>query len=104
MRHESTPDAALLMPTSAKEPFRRDDPHFQPAKNPAADPPFLQKTAKPDRGKREPKLARTTFATSRLLDFASEKELIAQTGHDVDDWPLVIVKELVDNALDACEE
>ena len=49
-------------------------------------------------------LQRTTFSTSRLLDFASEKELIAQTGHAVDDWPLVIVKELVDNAIDACEE
>ena len=52
----------------------------------------------------EPRLDRTTFTTSRLLDFCSEKELTAQTGHDVDDWPLVIVKELVDNALDACEE
>ena len=27
------------------------------------------------------KLHRTTFRTSRLLDFASQKELIAQTGH-----------------------
>ena len=52
----------------------------------------------------EPRLDRTTFTTSRLLDFCSEKELTAQTGHAVDDWPLVIVKELVDNALDACEE
>ena len=49
-------------------------------------------------------LARTTFSTSRLLDFASAKELTAQTGHAVDEWPLVIVKELLDNALDACEE
>ena len=48
-------------------------------------------------------LNRTTFRTSRLLDFASEKELIAQTGHQRT-WPLVILKELVDNALDACEE
>ena len=43
-------------------------------------------------------LQRTTFSTSRLLDFASAKELTAQTGHAVDDWPLVIVKELLDNA------
>jgi DNA topoisomerase VI subunit B len=50
-----------------------------------------------------PKLDRATFQTSRLLDFCSEKELIAQTGHKIDDWPLVILKELVDNALDACE-
>ena len=32
------------------------------------------------------------------------KELTAQTGHEVGEWPLVIVKELFDNALDACEE
>ena len=49
-------------------------------------------------------LERTTFRTSRLLDFCSEKELIAQTGHRPEAWPLVVVKELVDNALDACEE
>lgn len=49
-------------------------------------------------------LQRTTLRTSRLLDFASEKELIAQTGHRPEHWPLVILKELVDNALDACEE
>lgn len=50
------------------------------------------------------KLGRATFRTSRLLDFASEKELTAQTGHPSSEWPLVIIKELVDNALDACEE
>ena len=49
-------------------------------------------------------LYRCTFRTSRLLDFASEKELVAQTGHQREDWPLVILKELVDNALDAGEE
>jgi DNA topoisomerase VI subunit B len=47
---------------------------------------------------------RTTFATSRLLEFCSAKELTAQTGHEPADWPLVVIKELVDNALDACEE
>jgi DNA topoisomerase VI subunit B len=49
-------------------------------------------------------LNRTTFTTSRLLDFASEKELVAQTGHRREQWPLLIVKELVDNAIDAAEE
>ena len=49
-------------------------------------------------------LERTTFRTSRLLDFCSRKELVAQTGHEPDAWPLVVLKELVDNALDACEE
>ena len=49
-------------------------------------------------------LERTTLRTSRLLDFCNRKELIAQTGHQPDAWPLVLLKELVDNALDACEE
>jgi len=51
-----------------------------------------------------PTLVRTTFKTSRLLDFASEKELVAQTGHHRDAWPLVIAKELIDNSIDACED
>ncbi len=50
------------------------------------------------------KLNRTTFRTSRRMDFCSRKELIAQTGHEPEAWPLVILKERVDNALDACEE
>jgi DNA topoisomerase VI subunit B len=49
-------------------------------------------------------LERTTFRTSRLLDFASEKELIAQIGHSRDAWPVVIAKELLDNSIDAAEE
>jgi DNA topoisomerase VI subunit B len=49
-------------------------------------------------------LKRATFCTSRLLDFASEKELVAQTGHQRSAWPLVLLKELVDNGIDACEE
>jgi DNA topoisomerase VI subunit B len=49
-------------------------------------------------------LHRSTFRTSRLLDFASEKELVAQTGHASEQWPLVVLKGLVDNAVDACEE
>jgi DNA topoisomerase VI subunit B len=51
-----------------------------------------------------PALERTTFRTSRLLEFCSRKELVAQTGHEPEAWPLVALKELVDNALDACEE
>ena len=49
-------------------------------------------------------LERTTFRTSRLMEFCTRKELVAQTGHPAEEWPLVILKELVDNALDACEE
>jgi hypothetical protein len=51
-----------------------------------------------------PRLERLTFVTSREMDFFSEKELVTQTGHELADWPLVFVKELLDNAIDACEE
>jgi signal transduction histidine kinase len=50
------------------------------------------------------RLERIAFRTSRLLDFVGRRELTAQIGHAPESWPLVIVKELVDNALDACEE
>jgi len=30
-------------------------------------------------------------------------ELVRQTGHPVGYWPMVILKELVDNGIDACE-
>jgi DNA topoisomerase VI subunit B len=49
-------------------------------------------------------LRRETFTTSRLAEFCSIKELTLQTGHPVEQWPLVVLKELIDNALDACEE
>jgi hypothetical protein len=49
-------------------------------------------------------LQRETFSTSRLLDFFSEQELTTQCGHARHEWPLVVAKELVDNALDACED
>ena len=51
-----------------------------------------------------PKLVRTTFLTSREMDFFNEKELVTQTGHPKAEWPLVFLKETIDNALDACEE
>jgi len=54
--------------------------------------------------KARPQVQREAFHTPRTLDFLSEKELTAQTGHPRPTWPLVLVKELVDNSLDACEE
>jgi DNA topoisomerase VI subunit B len=54
--------------------------------------------------RRSKTLTRATFTTSRLLDFCSEKELVKQIGHAPDKWPLVILKELVDNSIDAIEE
>ena len=74
---------------------------FEQAKNPARGPRFYQmwRTRKP-----EPKLTRVAFKVSRLMEFCSERELQNQTGHSVYEWPLVVAKELIDNALDACEE
>jgi DNA topoisomerase VI subunit B len=48
-------------------------------------------------------LERTTFQTSRLLGFFSEKELQLQIGFARAEWPIALLKELIDNALDACE-
>jgi DNA topoisomerase VI subunit B len=50
------------------------------------------------------KLTRVPFTVSRLMEFCTRRELVNQTGHDVSEWPLVVLKELIDNALDACEE
>ena len=50
------------------------------------------------------KLTRVPFEVSRLMEFCSQRELTNQTGHDLSDWLLVILKELVDNALDSGEE
>jgi hypothetical protein len=50
------------------------------------------------------KIERVAFTVSRLVEYCNEKELVAQTGQGSFDWPRVIVKELVDNALDHCEE
>lgn len=48
-------------------------------------------------------LERTTFATNRALEFFSEKELQMQIGYAAPLWPVALTKELIDNALDACE-
>jgi DNA topoisomerase VI subunit B len=80
---------------------------FQQAKKSTTKPQFLQIEAKPDRITRrrsEQKLTRVAFRVSRLMEFCTKRELQNQTGHSVHDWPLVVLKELMDNALDACEE
>jgi DNA topoisomerase VI subunit B len=46
---------------------------------------------------------RASFVTDRALEFLSESELTTQIGYGKHQWPLVLAKELVDNALDACE-
>jgi DNA topoisomerase VI subunit B len=84
---------------------------IEQAKNPNPSAQFLQIVAKPKRSagrkpraKAEPKLTRVAFKVSRLMEFCSERELQNQTGHSLYDWPLVVGKEVMDNALDACEE
>ena len=49
------------------------------------------------------KLERTVFEASRLMEFFSEKELRMQIGHARPLWPIALLKELIDNSLDACE-
>ena len=82
-----------------------------PAEKPGTRPRFLQIVAEPHRAirrkrkaKSQPKLTRVAFRVSRLMEFCSLRELQNQTGHSVYEWPLVVLKELMDNALDACEE
>ena len=48
-------------------------------------------------------LTRSTFATARESEFFTEKELTMQFGAPKAIWPLMTVKELIDNALDATE-
>jgi DNA topoisomerase VI subunit B len=77
---------------------------FQPAKSEDQGDGFLPIVARPDRSKPGPKLTRVAFQVSRLMEFCTRRELQNQTGHGVDEWPLVVLKELMDNSLDACEE
>ncbi|HLK13157.1 MAG TPA: ATP-binding protein [Candidatus Binatia bacterium] len=55
------------------------------------------------RGLATPILQRTTFESSRLLEFFTEKDLQMQIGHAKALWPIALLKEAIDNALDACE-
>lgn len=48
-------------------------------------------------------LEREVFKTSRELEYFTQKELTLQTGHEPKRWAEVVFKELIDNALDACE-
>jgi DNA topoisomerase VI subunit B len=50
-----------------------------------------------------PAVQRTVFATPRAAEFVELRALQAQTGQPVDAFGDVVVKELLDNALDAAE-
>src|SRR5262249_17890010 len=95
--------AAFIAPSSERA--------IQQAKKSGGEPQFLQivatdGSASPTKSKpkAEPKLTRVAFKVSRLMEFCTLRELQNQTGHSVYDWALVALKELMDNALDACEE
>jgi hypothetical protein len=51
-----------------------------------------------------PRLARKTFATSRLSEFVTEAELTKQIGHGVTDWAQVVANKVIDNAIDEAED
>jgi DNA topoisomerase VI subunit B len=48
-------------------------------------------------------LNREHFRISRSVEYLNVKELQAQTGQPVAKFGEVFLKELIDNALDACE-
>jgi DNA topoisomerase VI subunit B len=49
------------------------------------------------------KLQRTTFKTLRAAQYVETRALQAMTGQPSSEFASVILKELIDNALDACE-
>src|SRR5262245_5257277 len=84
---------------------------FQQAKKREGKTRFLPIVAKANHATRrkskkraEPKLTRVAFTVSRMMEFCTLRELQNQTGHSYYDWLLVVLKELMDNGLDACEE
>jgi DNA topoisomerase VI subunit B len=50
-----------------------------------------------------PASERVRFQTPRNFDFFSEESLTKLIGHERKEWPLALLKELIDNGLDACE-
>src|SRR5262245_24452662 len=64
---------------------------------------FAMVSATSPRSKQKPRPGREVFTTSRAMEYLEEKELVKQVGHDTPLWRLALIKELVDNSLDACE-
>ena len=54
--------------------------------------------------KADSKLSREFFSHSRGLEYLSENELTKQIGYPRPLWLLALLKELLDNSLDNCEE
>jgi Histidine kinase-, DNA gyrase B-, and HSP90-like ATPase len=79
------------------------------AKSPSPAPSVFTNCGHPERQetpikRAQKKLKRVPFTVSRLMEFCTRRELVNQTGHDISEWPEVVLKELIDNSLDACEE
>lgn len=68
-------------------------------------PVCTDQTARMAASNRKParRLERSTFQVNRSMEYFSEKELQRQIGRGVDWWPVALLKELIDNGLDACE-
>ena len=54
-------------------------------------------------GHKQPAIKRTVFSTPRSAEFLELRALQAQTGQHAEEFGHVVVKELLDNALDAAE-
>src|SRR5262249_49549373 len=103
----AAPMAKAAMSALSASPPRDDAPaegRIQQAKKLTKRAQVLQIVPKRTTRRKEHKLTRVAFRVSRLMEFCTTRELQNQTGHAVYDWPLVVLKELMDNALDACEE
>ena len=84
-------------------------PSIEQAKSPPSAPSVFTNCGEPKRQetpikRAQKKLKRVPFTVSRLMEFCTRRELVNQTGHDIPEWPEVVLKELIDNSLDACEE
>jgi Histidine kinase-, DNA gyrase B-, and HSP90-like ATPase len=104
-----------IMPTMAgmlrliAGPKSKQKPDFQLAKSKSSEGVVFTNCGKADHPETpaksaQKKLTRVPFEVSRLMEFCSRRELINQTSHEVMEWPLVTLKELLDNSIDACEE
>jgi hypothetical protein len=59
---------------------------------PGVGKPMERRAVSNARKRKAQTLKRVAFKTSRLAEFCSRRELVAQTGHQVRDWPLVILR------------
>ena len=84
------------------------DPNLAGSKSAQPSPDFTNcgKAEAPEMpvGQGPKRLKRVPFTVSRLMEFCTKPELMNQTGHHWRLWPLVIGKEITDNAMDAAEE